>query len=438
MARDVAVVLAYTPWTRYSVNALASILDLHVEADVYLVERLENTVSLVKFLLDRYRRVVLGIGLNTIMLTDNRVLKEIKRINRVLVDKRVLRVAGGPHATGDPLGTLYSLGFDVAVVGEGEETLVDLVNTFSSGGDIHSVKGIYTVVDGEPKYTSRRRPVELDKYPPFPIWRRIAGPIEITRGCPYGCRYCQVSYMHGFQPRHRSIDNIVYHVESMARHGFHDIRFITPDGLGYGLGGRCREPRLEAIEELLHRLWERVCRRYGARIFYGTFPSEFRPEHIVPDVVRVLRRYVSNKSIIVGAQSGSDRVLELIGRGHSVDDVYHAVEALVKNGFRADVDFIIGLPGETRDDLLESLHTMRKLVSMGARIHLHVFMPLPGTPFSQAPPGHIPDWLKREVYRLIGSGSAYGQWIRQEEIARKIDWLRRKGIILPRRNKIHS
>ncbi len=431
MPRDIAVVLPVTPWTRYSVNAIAATLDAYGDHSVYLLEKWFELDELIELLRRRHRLVVVGVSFNTIMLTDEQFLNWLLNITSHRYDN-VVYVAGGPHASGDPLGTLLRLGFDIAVIGEGEEAFLELVDALSGEGNPCSVKGVFLQCGGEFVFTGRRPPVELDRYPPFPIWRRIAGPIEITRGCPYGCYYCQVSYIHGFSMRHRSIDNIVYYAEAMAKLGYRDLRFITPDGLGYGLAGRSRKPRIDLVEELLSTLYRRVVEPYGMRIFYGTFPSEFRPEHIDYDTASMLRRYVVNKSVIVGAQTGSNRLLKKINRGHSVEDVYNAVEALLKAGFRPEVDFIFGLPGETDEDRVETLKVIKDLVGIGARIHLHVFMPLPGSPFAREPPGSIPEWFRKEVYRIIGRGAAYGQWIRQEEIAWRIGLLREKGIILPR------
>ncbi|MGA2034616.1 MAG: cobalamin-dependent protein, partial [Thermoguttaceae bacterium] len=106
-----------------------------------------------------------------------------------------LWVAGGPHPTADPQATLR-LGFDVVVLGEGEATLPDLLKTIDAGGDLARVAGIaFESSAGAPHYTPRRTPIELDSYPPFPLRRRRrVGPIEITRGCPFACGFCQTTH----------------------------------------------------------------------------------------------------------------------------------------------------------------------------------------------------------------------------------------------------
>ncbi len=428
-----AIVFPRSPLTKYSVNALVAVVDRVRDLDVYIVEDMYNLESMLPILHRKYGdRVIIAVSLQTTMLVDDRFLETLIRLNRVRRRYGFLSIVGGPHATGDPIGSIASLGFDYAVIGEGEETLREFVEVFIGGGDLLRVRGLYTIVDGKPLFTGGRKLIDLDDYHPFPYWRYIYGPIEISRGCFYGCKYCQVTYMHGRNMRHRSIENIVYYARIMAKNGFRDLRFVSPDSLAYGLQSLDRDPRLEVVEELLSRL-NKLREGYGTRIFYGTFPSEVRPEHLTIEAARILRKYVANREIILGAQTGSNRLLEKIGRGHTIEDVYEAVEAAIKNGFRPDVDYIFGLPGETEEDLVETIKSIEKLVDMGARIHLHVFLPLPGTPYAYMPPGKVPQWVKKRLSRIIGMGAAYGQWIHQERLAAKIDQLRRRGVILPRR-----
>ncbi len=434
-----AILLLRDAYNKYSVNAITAVLDRIPDLDVYLVEKIEYLLPVITSLKDKYgKRLIIAMSLQTIMLVDDEYLGTVIELNNYAKKHRLVSVVGGPHATGDPLGSIISLGFQYAVIGEGEETIRELVEALMNSDDPLKVKGIYTIVDGKPVYTGRRKPVNLDNYPPFPYWRYIYGPIEISRGCFYGCKYCQVSYMHGFYMRHRSIDNIVYYAGVMVRNGFRDIRFISPDSLAYGLKKQSREPRLDLVEQLLDELYSRYVKDYKARIFYGTFPSEVRPEHLTFEAARILRRYVSNKEIILGAQTGSNRLLKIIGRGHTIEDVYNAVEAAKRYGFRPSVDYIFGLPGETEEDLWETIKSIEKLVDMGARIHLHVFLPLPGTPYAYKAPGKVPFWVKRKIAKIIGRGAGYGQWQHQERIALKIAELRRRGIILPRADQFSA
>jgi len=88
----------------------------------------------------------------------------------------------------------------------------------------------------------------------------------------------------------------------------------------------------------------------GRRIFYGTFPSEIRPEHVTENNLSILKKYVDNDNIIIGGQSGSQKILDTSRRGHDIESIINAVKISVKAGFQPNVDFLYGLPGESRQD----------------------------------------------------------------------------------------
>jgi radical SAM superfamily enzyme YgiQ (UPF0313 family) len=192
--------------------------------------------------------------------------------------------------------------------------------------------------------------------------------------------------------------------------GGQDVRFVTPSALAYG--STAGEPILDAVEELLASVREAA--GAGARIWLGTFPSEVRPEHVTPEAVRLLRRFVANDHLAIGAQSGSDAVLAAARRGHGAEDVRRAVRVAREGGFGAKVDLIFGLPGETPEDAEASRVLAEELAAEGAEIRVHAFLPLPGTPWAGAAPGRLDEETRRLVERLEGSGRASGPWRRQE------------------------
>jgi radical SAM superfamily enzyme YgiQ (UPF0313 family) len=155
-------------------------------------------------------------------------------------------------------------------------------------------------------------------------------------------------------------------------------------------------------------------------VFFGSFPSEIRPEHVSREALRLVRRYCDNTNIIVGAQSGSDRVLAAAKRGHGVEEVRRAVRLGLEEGFRINVDMIFGMPGEDHADVQASLGLARELADLGARIHAHTFMPLPGTPWRDAPAGDVDPETIREVDRLSQRGALYGHWQRQRDHASRL------------------
>ena len=134
----------------------------------------------------------------------------------------------------------------------------------------------------------------------------------------------------------------------------------------------------------------------------------------------LLRDHVANDNIIIGAQSGSERMLDLSHRGHTVDDIYRAVGITLDAGLVANVDFIFGMPGETAEDGELTLKVMGDLARMGARIHSHAFMPLTGTPWANESPGEVDEKTRSFLYDLAGSHQQYGQWRKQQDVARAV------------------
>jgi B12-binding domain/radical SAM domain protein len=196
-------------------------------------------------------------------------------------------------------------------------------------------------------------------------------------------------------------------------------RFLTPTCLSYGSADE--SVNLEAVEELLAAVREELPQ---GRIYFGTFPSECRPEHITPRSLRLLKKYVDNRQLVIGGQSGSDRVLGRMHRGHSVEDVRRAVHACIEAEFVPDVDFLLGLPGETDEDRALSIAFARELVHLGARIHSHSFMPLPGTPLAGARPEPIDEPARLAMEHLESRGAMHGQWRRQQKVAEQLVALR--------------
>jgi radical SAM superfamily enzyme YgiQ (UPF0313 family) len=156
------------------------------------------------------------------------------------------------------------------------------------------------------------------------------------------------------------------------------------------------------------------------RIYYGTFPSEVRPEHVTPEALALLKRYVHNDNLIIGGQSGSERILQLTRRGHDVETVVRATRISVEGGFVPNVDFILGLPGEEPSDVEATVALMEQLAALGARVHGHTFMPLPGTPFRDAPAGQVDAETQRKLDRLASQGRLYGHWKHQAVLAEGI------------------
>jgi len=384
--------------------------------DFYFIPTRDKLKESIEEVTKKYNKIMVGISFYTTQLFET---QDLVRIIKRRYKEKVLIVAGGPHPTGDPFGTL-KMGVDIVVVGEGEEIIIELMQRIVNNEKIDDIKGIaYINENNRYTYTGKRNLVNLDKYPPFPIKNTRFGAIEITRGCPYVCYFCQTPYILGTKPRHRSIEIICRFVQELKNfyEDLTDIRFITPNAFSYGSQDG-KNLNLEKLEDLLFNI-RKILGSKG-RIFLGTFPSEVRPEHVIEETLNLILKYANNDNITIGAQSGSQKLLDSCHRDHTIQDIYNAVDLTLKSNLKINVDFIFGLPEENEEDIKLTIQMMKDLATKGARIHAHSFIPLPQTPYANATVKKIRDLYKKEIKLLTSKGFAFGDWQKQERLAMKI------------------
>ena len=343
------------------------------------------------------------------------ITKSLKYFKTLFPSSHIRHLAGGVHASALPEQTLQA-GFDLVFRGEGEQVLLDYLLCIKEGRDYHHLKGLAWMEEGIYKTTGLADPIDLSRYPFYSRRYRKMNPIEITRGCIYACKYCQTPYLFKAKFRHRDTASICEDLRRMNTGGKVDIRFITPSAFSYGANDE--NPNLDKVEELLSSIRQVI--GDNGNLYYGSFPSEIRPEHITPQSLSMLKKYINNDNLIIGAQSGSPAILDSSHRGHTQEETLQAVHYCLEAGFKVNVDFIFGLPGETPEDIHKSLEFIFHLAELGARIHNHTFMPLPQTPYRNAPPGVISENTLQALQSLVAKGALYGQWLNQLHIAQKL------------------
>ena len=299
-----------------------------------------------------------------------------------------ITIVGGPHATACPAEVAEYA--DYVIVGEGEYTLPRLMEEIERSSS-NPLPGVVTRGRNIPVASC----VRLDAYPAF---YEKQGFVEISRGCPFACGYCQTPQIFGHCMRHRSIDTIA---EFSNR--YEHARFVSPNAFAYGSDGI--HPRWEKIEALFKRL--------SHQIFFGTFPSEVRPEFVCKESLSLVNQYCTNTKLHFGAQSGSDAVLERLHRGHTVDDVIRAVELCTESGLTPVVDFIVGFPFESDDDQLATVSMIREVARSG-KVHVHRFIPLPGTPLAGTTARPLLKETEKACGNLALAGKITGSWSEPE------------------------
>ena len=358
-----------------------------------------------------------------------KILDDIRSVRRSAsergLDRRFITLTGGPHVTARP-EDVAKAGVDFAFVKESEVALPEFFKEYyqhvADNGDQPFVPSatpncyFCNQSTGEVCRTAEAGFVDLDEYPAIAAENRMFRPIEITRGCPHGCKYCLTPKIFGRENRHRSLDNVLYWVQKAVELKYDKVWFTAPNAFAFG--SKTREPNVDMMEKLLKGLHKID----GLdQIYFGTFPSEARPEFVTDDVMDVVGPLVSNKSFVVGAQSGSPRMLKHISRGHTIEDVWNAVDRITSRGYNMDIDMIFGLPSETNEDVACDMAFIKDVLqNPRVKIHTHAFMPLPGTVFENEPPGEIDPDLNRMLGDYARTGRVYGSHFEQVARAKTI------------------
>ena len=411
MDKTAALFVRWRPKNYYSFASLVPVLK-GTGYPVMLLKKDSETRIEIKKAVDTFDRVFY---FDSFMSMDvPKVKSELQEYHKIIGSDRdkVVFSAGGSHPTAAPEHTL-SLGFDIVGRGEGEIIIGEIVRKIQADQDWLEIPGITFNDQGFIQHTPNPPRIDLDNYLPYSNDPSIHPPIEIMRGCSFGCKFCQTPRVLR-KIRYRSLEKIdkivAYYVDRFQSRSRIDIRFIAPNSLEYGSKNH-REPNLEALWNLV-----KTVKKYPVRMFLGSFPSEIRPEFVIPETVEILQESDSNK-VAIGGQSGSDSMLTKMARGHSLQDIHNAVDYLLDGNLIPQLDFILGNPLETEDEQWETVNLCKELVKKNCGIRLHYFMPLPGTPWGNAPPSQLSGTILKEVGKLLQNPLVDGSFSQQMSIA---------------------
>ena len=193
--------------------------------------------------------------------------------------------------------------------------------------------------------------------------------IETHRGCLGSCTFCQVPRFFGRSIRSRSIENIVAEVEEMKRLGVK--RVAISGGTGSLFGYRNKINR-EAFVEMIRSLSQILGKR-------NLSVPDMRVDLVDETVLEAVRDYTIGW-VFFGLESGSDRILRAMRKGVTVEDNLRAVELAKSLGVKVGGSFIVGYPGETRQDFEETMSFVEE--SMLDDVFVSIAEPIPGTPLS--------------------------------------------------------
>jgi anaerobic magnesium-protoporphyrin IX monomethyl ester cyclase len=264
-------------------------------------------------------------------------------------------------------------GVDYCLLGEGEATLIELLSQLSAGQDAANIIGVATQLSS---HISRRPDMtDLDKLP-FPAWDLVdvgkykqiwierhgyfSMNVVTTRGCPYHCNWC-AKPIWGQRYNSRSPENVAAEIKWLKETYAPDHIWFADDILGL-------KPKwLERLAKLL--------KEANAVI---PFKCLQRADLINEKTAAALAE-AGCKTVWLGAESGSQKILDAMDKGDTVADIYRAAQLLHVQGMEVGFFLQFGYPGETWQDVQKTLKMVRDCSPDD--IGISVSYPLPGTKF---------------------------------------------------------
>ncbi|MEO0563111.1 MAG: radical SAM protein, partial [Chloroflexota bacterium] len=316
-------------------------------------------------------------------------------------------------------------GAHAVIIGEGEITLTELLDCFDTDRPITDVPGI-AYFDGESlcKTPPRANITDLDSVP-FPAWDLIdidryravwyehhgyfSMNVITTRGCPFHCNWC-AKPIWGQRYNARSAANVADEIAWLNTN-------FAPDHIWF----------MDDIMGINDRWIERFADELSMRDLRIPFKSLNRADLLLRgDTIPALARAGAD-IIWIGAESGSQKILDAMDKGTTVEQIYEVARRCHEHGIRVAFFLQFGYPGETRADIDLTLKMVRDLLPDD--IGISVSYPLPGTPFHERVREELrgqSNWVDSEDLAMLYQGPFATPFYRQLHTVVHKDYRSRK------------
>lgn len=269
-----------------------------------------------------------------------------------------LLIAGGPLPSCNPASFMED--FDIAVIGEGEHTIVKILREYENNRAYGSIPGIAYHIENSAQGTkdngeitfSREQKLSGDlnrlAFPArdlFPNDKYVTyyekkfgcatASIITTRGCPFSCEFCS-NAVFGSSYRERTPEQVVDEIEQILSYGYSRIHFA------------------DDILTLNRQRLTRICEEIEARRIRISWECLARVDSIDVNILNTMRNAGCDK-IFFGIESGTDSVLKQMNKRITVDSAAKAVYAAHRTGLKTGAFFIVCYPGETDNTVLNTI-----------------------------------------------------------------------------------
>ena len=306
----------------------------------------------------------------------------IIKIKQIYADKPM--ILGGEHPTGMPDLVLNQAPVDVIVLGEGEETIIEVLHHYEKGmpKDLSMIAGVALRKDGKVIQTCRRERLRNIDDIPLPAWHHFHiesylgfnqphgaalgryMPMLATRGCPYRCTFCTSPQMWTQRWIMRNPKLIVDEMEKyMAEYGATDFHFEDLTAIVK------KEKILQLAQEILDR---------RLKITFQ-LPSGTRSEAVDRETARVIKA-AGCSEFQFAPESGDERILRAIEKKVNLPKMFEAAKYAIHEGISVSCNFIFGFPEDDWKSIMNNYKAIIKCARLGfTGVNLNAYSPQPNT-----------------------------------------------------------
>ncbi|MCW4016159.1 MAG: B12-binding domain-containing radical SAM protein [Candidatus Bathyarchaeota archaeon] len=332
---------------------------------------LKKPIDQVKLEIQRLNPEIVGITCGSV--TYGRCIETAQAIKEVNPSCKV--VVGGWQPTYMPESLFQHPEIDYLVMGEGEQAIVELAKNLAKSEDKSAISKIAGVAYKDKEKTIKNAPTfiqDLDQVPfparhllPMHIYDRkipylnanLVDTMNVIRGCPYNCAYCETKKLWGSKVRAFSPHRVVEEIKHLTQNfGSNGVYFV-------GDNFTINKKRTAELCSLIKK--EKLDIKWGC---------DARVDQISRELLREMKT-AGCQTIWLGVESGVPRILEKLNKKITIEQITQTFKLCKEEGIRTACSFMLGIPGETVNDMKASFKFARKLDPDWCQFNTYVAVP---------------------------------------------------------------
>jgi radical SAM superfamily enzyme YgiQ (UPF0313 family) len=341
------------------------------------------------------------------VLTGKQILNGLEVSRLVKQNSETSIVWGGVHPSLLPKQTLENDYIDWVVVGEGEETLLELIEALKTKSPLENIKGLGYKKEGKIILNPQREFIDLDRLPETPYHlidvekyvskksyatgkpaRNLA--FYTSRGCPHRCGFCYNKEFNKRRWRGKSAEKAVEEMKKLIKDYQINAFEIEDDEFFVDI-------------ERARKICELIIKENLDIDIFSSCRVNYVANNMDDEYLKLLYR-AGFQTLAFGIESGSERILNLMHKDITIEQLFETIKKLKKAGINSKYYFMSGFPTETIDDLYKTTDLIQKMKQIDFQIRIpawRVFTPYPGTDLYELavkqrwqPPKSLEEWAK--------------------------------------------